>query len=235
MLDRRVRLALTACAFLSAAAPAFAGTVITGDTIGPVLSNGKSVFYLEPDRMRLETGRGVVIFRADQSTAYMLNPVEKKFTRLTADRLAQLAQRADPSGQRAPAAYEFRRTGGTARYGTWSCEEVEQLTGGQPIAILCVAPLAAIGLSQDDLGAFRRFESFMRQGVPQAAGSPLGIDPQALEKAVGYSGFAVHARQLDSGVETTTLSVEKKSLAAELFEVPPGYEEQPLPSLPPLH
>ena len=75
----------------------------------------------------------------------------------------------------------------------------------------------------------------MRQAMPQAASSPLGIDPRALEKAVGYPGFAVYARLLDPGVEMTTRSVEKKPLAAELFEVPAEYQEQPLPSLPPLH
>ncbi len=221
-------LALSAAAF---AAPAVAGIVITSETVGRVLSNGKSVLYLEPDRMRIDTPRGIVIFRVDQNTAYALNAAEKAFRRLTADRLPQAAS----TNPTSPAKTEFRKVGGTANYGEWSCEGVEQLLNGHPIALLCVARLSALGLSEDDLGASRRFESFIRQAVPQMAVSPAGIDPRALEQVVGYLGFAVHMKIVDSDIETTIRSVEKKTLAASQFEVPAGYREQPMPSLPPLH
>ena len=106
-----MRLAATLCALLMSVVPAVAGTVIIGDTIGPVLSNGKSVVYLEADRMRLEAARGIVIFRADQNTAYMLNSAAKKFTRLTAERLAQLVPRASPPAQEASRRPNFGRRG----------------------------------------------------------------------------------------------------------------------------
>jgi len=86
-----MRLSVFAIALLiPAAAPVLAGTVMTSDGSSPRVS-GKAVLYIEPDRLRGEISNYVSIFRADQNTAYLLTPAERKFVRMTSEQLKQLA------------------------------------------------------------------------------------------------------------------------------------------------
>ena len=248
---------LTIAAAAMATTPALAGTVITSTMTTPEAAGGKSVVYLEPDRVRVESQNDVTIFRADQNTVYVLHPADRKFMRITPQSMQQVAaamaaartqlaqrmksmtpqQRAEvekmmPGGAAGHAPkFEFRKAGGTATFGKWPCERVEELADGRPQAQLCVAKLADLGLSNDDLAALRRFEDFMRKASPEA-GSSAAIDPQALQRVVGYEAFPVHSEIPAAHVQTTTESVEKKPIAANLFEVPAGYSEQAMPTAP---
>jgi hypothetical protein len=73
------------------AAPALAGTVITGEISAPNVAGNSVVYYIEPDRVRMEYPGHIVIFRADQDTAYVLAPAEKKFQRITPETIKQSA------------------------------------------------------------------------------------------------------------------------------------------------
>ena len=73
------------------AAPAFAGTVITSEISAPNVAGNSVVYYIEPDRVRMEYPGHIVIFRADQDTEYMLAPAEKKFRRMTPETMKQSA------------------------------------------------------------------------------------------------------------------------------------------------
>jgi hypothetical protein len=73
------------------AAPAFAGTVITSEVSAPNVAGNSVVYYIEPDRVRMEYPGHIVIFRADQDTEYMLAPAEKKFRRMTPETMKQSA------------------------------------------------------------------------------------------------------------------------------------------------
>ena len=240
------------------AGPALAGTVITSDMTAPNVANGRSVVALEADRVRIEAPNSVMIFRGDQNTAYLLKPSEKSFIRMTPETMrkvaaamaaarASLAERlkALPPERRAqvekmmpggtagqPPTFAFRKAGGTATYGKWQCERLEELMNGKPQARLCVARLSDLGLSEADLSVMRRFEVFMRQAAPQTAGATAAIDPHALEKVVGYAAFPIHSEVADAKAQTTTVSVEKKALPASLFEVPAGYREEAIPEPP---
>ena len=241
-----------------AAAPAWAGTVITSETQTPKSASGKSVVYLEADRARIETGSTVTIFRADQNVAYVVNPAEKKFMRMTPESMKKMAaqmealrvqlaekMKAMPPDQRAqvekmmagampaqPQKIEFRKEGGTTTVGKWQCEKVEQLADGKPQAQLCVARLSELGLGKGDLGVLQRLATFMQHAAPHSAGAATATDPKALDKIVGYPAFAVHMEMAAANVQTTTQSVEQKALPADLFEVPAGYQEQTMPAPP---
>ena len=90
-LEYAMRLSVFAVVLLIAtAAPTLAGTVMTSEASTPKIS-GKVVLYIEPDRLRVETSDYVSIFRADQNTAYLLKPADRKFVRLTSEQLKQLA------------------------------------------------------------------------------------------------------------------------------------------------
>lgn len=250
-----MRLAILAfglCA--AAAAPAFAGTVITSEMSLPQAKNDKSVVYLDKDRVRVESPGTVTIYRGDQNTAYMVNPAEKKFVKMTPETMKKMAAQMEamraqmqeqmksmPPAQRAqvekmmagsmpgqPAKVEFRKAGGTASFGKWKCEKVDQVVNGAVQAQLCVAKLADLGLGDADLGVLQRFAAFMQQAAPQSTG-PGMMDPKAMEKAVGYPGFAIHMEIPQAKVQSTTQSVEQKTLAANLFEVPAGFKEETMP------
>ena len=241
-----------------AAMPAWAGTVITSETQTPQSASGKSVVYLEADRARIESGDTVTIFRADQNVAYVVNPTEKKFMRMTPESMKKMASAMEaaraqmaeqmksmPPDQRAqmekmlagampaqPQKIEFRKEGGATTVGKWQCEKVEQLADGKPQAQLCVARLSALGLGKGDLGVLQLLATFMQQAAPQSAGATAATDPQALEKIVGYPAFAVHMEVAAANLKTTTQSVEQKALPADLFEVPAGYQEETMPAPP---
>ena len=254
-----MRIAVIVLGLTAAAVPAWAGTVITSKTQAPQGAGSKSVVYLEADRARIETGSTVTIFRADQNVAYVVDPAEKKFMRMTPDSMkkmaasmeaarAQMAEKMKsmPPEQRAkmekmmagtmpapPQKIEFRKAGGTATVGKWQCDKVEQLADGKPQAQLCVARLAALGLGKGDLGVLQRLATFMQQAAPQSAGATAATDPQALEKIVGYPAFAVHMEIAAANIKTTTQSVEQKTLPPDLFEVPAGFQEEAMPAPPP--
>lgn len=243
---------------VAAAGPAVAGTVITSSMTLPQAAGGKSVVYLEPDRVRIESQNSVTIFRADQDAVYVLKPSDKTFIRVTPETMKQVAaamsaaraQLAQQMKSMAPAErakiekmlpgagaaqtpqFEFRKAGGTASFGKWSCERVEQLADGRPQAQLCVARLSDLGLGPDDLAALRRFEAFMQQAAPGTAAGGAAIDPQALRNVVGYEAYPVHSEIPGAGVKTTTETVEKQAIPAALFELPAGYREQAMPAAP---
>jgi hypothetical protein len=73
------------------AAPVLAGTVITSEMSAPNVAGNSIVYYIEPDRVRMEYPGHVVIFRADQDTEYALAPAEKKFRRMTPEAMKQSA------------------------------------------------------------------------------------------------------------------------------------------------
>jgi hypothetical protein len=73
------------------AAPALAGTVITSVISAPNVAGNSVVYYIEPDRVRMEYPGHIVIFRADQDTAYVLALAKKKFQRMTPETMKQSA------------------------------------------------------------------------------------------------------------------------------------------------
>src|ERR1700747_3206917 len=75
--------------YTAVAAPVLAGTVITSEMSAPSVAGNSVVYYIEPDRVRMEYPGHIVMFRADQDTEYMLAPTEKKFSRMTPETMKQ--------------------------------------------------------------------------------------------------------------------------------------------------
>jgi hypothetical protein len=128
--------------------------------------------------------------------------------------------------------FEFRKAGGTASFGKWTCERVEMLINSRPHTSLCVVRISDLGLTEEDFGAMRRHFAFRRQGMPLTRGGPAaGVDPMepgAIDKVVGYPAYAVHVEDPAAKIQSIE-TVEKKALAADLFEVPADYREIPAP------
>ena len=254
-------LAFVVALLTAAGTPALAGTVITSEISTPKIS-GKLVTFIETGRLRIETPSQVSIFRVDQNTVYLLSPGERKFRRMTAERMKQMAQmtasmrgmlEAMSPEQRqrfdehlSPSQrsliekmlagrahqFEYKDAGGTASFGKWSCECVDELEDDQPFASLCVARISDLGLSEEDVGMLRRLAEFMRQGLPEGWHTSPATDPQAIEKAVGYPAYPVHMEIPIVEMRTTIETVQKASLGVGLFEIPADYQEEE--SMPPL-
>jgi len=142
---------------------------------------------------------------------------------MTPERLA----RAEMMAGQAPKS-EYRKAGGSASFGNWRCERVEVVKDGQPHAALCVADISDLGLTEEDLGGLRRAAAFM--GQMAGAGADPMEDLQAIAKVVGYAAYPVHVEIPAVEMQTTIETVEKKPLAADLFEVPADYREEPMPA-----
>ena len=250
-----MRVSLPAFAFLLTTVPAVAGTVITSETSGPKEAAGKSVVYIDADKVRIEAPNEITIFRADQNVAYIVTPAKKQFIKLTPEKMKQMAAAIDkararmaeqlksmPPAQRAqiekmmpggmsaePPKLSFRKAGGSGTVGKWSCERIEELANGEPQAKLCVVKMAELGLSAADLAPLQRLSAFMAEAAAPSGGATAAMDPQALEKAVGYPAFAVQMEIPAAGIATTTSTVEKKAVAADLFDLPAGYQEAAMP------
>jgi hypothetical protein len=231
--------------YTAVAAPVLAGTVITSEMSAPNVAGNSVVYYIEPDRVRMEYPGHVVIFRADQDTEYALAPAEKKFRRMTPEAMKQsaaaakmfellrsmspeqraqferimtperLAQAEKMMAGQAPKS-ELHKTGSTASFGKWTCELVEAVRNGQRHSSLCVAHISDLGLTEEDLGGLRR------------AATMEGF--RAMEKVVGYAAYPVYREILAVEMQTTVKTVEKKPLAADLFEIPADYREEPMPA-----
>jgi hypothetical protein len=150
---------------------------------------------------------------------------------MTPERQAQVAKMIAGEVPQA-AKFEFRKPDGTASFGKWTCERVEMLMNSQPHTSLCVVRISVLGLTEEDLGAMRRHFAFRRQGIPQTAGGPAAavdpMEPGAIDTVVGYPAYAVHVEVPAAKIQSIE-TVEKKALAADLFEVPADYREMPAP------
>ena len=51
-----------------------------------------------------------------------------------------------------------------------------------------------------------------------------------MEKVVGYAAYPIYTEIPAVEMQTTVKTVEKKPLAADLFEVPADYREEPMPA-----
>ena len=91
-----MRVSLLAFAIsVAAGVPAVAGVVVKSEMTMPNAGHRTSVMYLDTDRLRMEGPHGVMIFRGDRDTAYMLTPAKKTFMRMTSDTLKETAAAAD--------------------------------------------------------------------------------------------------------------------------------------------
>ena len=123
---------------------------------------------------------------------------------------------------------EYRKSRGTASFGKWRCVRVEVVTDGKPRSTLCVVDISDLGLTEEDLCGLRRAAAFMGQMAGAVADPIEGL--HAIEKVVGYAAYPVHVEIPAVEMQTTIKTVERKPLAADLFEVPADYQEESVPA-----
>jgi hypothetical protein len=218
--------------------------------------------FVESDRLKMPQQKGGLIYRADQEKAYNYDDERKTYTEITRDSLGQMRQQMDaalaqvrqqmanmPPDQRkmveemlakqgagtqqAAPTVTFEKSGGKQTVGKWSCEGYARLENGRKVQDLCIARMADVGLTRDDLKAFTSMSAMMKSGLGRDQGATMDFD--AMSKAIGFDGVPVRTvLYLPNGQqhETTLKAVERKSLPPATFELPAGYTKQELPRPP---
>lgn len=241
---------------------ALAAVRITSQAVMADGKTSQHIIYLTPDRAKFDLDRIAVIVRADTGKMVTLMKDKREYMDIDPKQMsadiaavqAQLQQRLQslpeaqrkqieammgqhgmPGAQGKQHAVEttYEKTGQTRTVGSWSCQVFHQKKDGNLIADLCMAPVAAVGLTRDDLAAFRALGETVRKSLPDEIrrNAPM-MDFDAQTRQIGFEGFPVEAAIYVSGkVRTTTTvkSVDHAPLPPDIFEVPAGYARKQIP------
>ncbi|MGA8172593.1 MAG: DUF4412 domain-containing protein [Methylocystis sp.] len=133
------------------------------------------------------------------------------------------------SGPKPSSAYV--KTGQSKTVGAWSCQVFRKSLAGGVTIDSCFAPLSALGLTHEDLAAFKGLMERMRQTLPKSGDlNSLNLNEQTQE--IGFEGFPVETITIAQGapqMTSTVKSIQHVSLPADTFELPAGYAKQEMP------
>ena len=126
----------------------------------------------------------------------------------------------------------YEKAGDARKVGAWDCLPYKIVTQSKISSELCIANIADLGLSKDDLKAFVSFNAFM-QKLRSAMGSlrqpGVSIDFDGLSKATGFDGFPVQTTtKLADGktIVSTVKSIAHGDAPAGSYEVPAGFTKR---------
>lgn len=125
----------------------------------------------------------------------------------------------------------YVKTGQSKTVGAWSCQVFRKTLAGGATLDSCFAPLAAVGLTHDDLAGFRGLMEGMRKSLPKS-GEMNGLNLSDQTKEIGFEGFPVETVTSPQGapqMTSTVKSIQHVSLPADTFELPAGYTKQEMP------
>ena len=177
---------------LSLATAASAGVVVEyKQTDGKTTTDGKA--WLGADRLRVESGNSVIIFRGDQDVVRTWQVGEKTYTELTKAEMkemsdmmsqAQAALASLPPEQRAmaekmmaahggggaakaaapaPEPVTFVATGKTETINGWACTSYDAKRAGKTEGEYWATPFDQFGLKASDFDVFQDLQDFMRE------------------------------------------------------------------------
>jgi len=237
---------------------AFAGVAIYTEAVTADGKSSQQTMFVTPDRRKIDMEKIAIIVRTDTGKIVTVMKDKHEYTEIDPKQVsadiaavqAQMQQRlqAVPDAQRKqieemlarhgvpgePAAEPtYEKTGQTKTVGAWSCQVYHQKRGGSVEADLCITPAAAVGITQDDLAAFRTFGEKMRKSLPDDVRRNASLmDFDAQTRQIGFEGIPVETVVYRDGKARTTMtvkSVDHAPLPPDLFEVPAGYTRKEMP------
>jgi hypothetical protein len=206
---------------------------------------------LEPDRMRVETGRGSMIYRDDRKVLWLVNDNERRYSEMTPQTMAALRQGMEqrmqqmqeqlknlPEAQRRqleqmmnqrgmPGAAASRNVTYAKRatgqtVGRWRCDVYEQQVDGRKTAELCLAALGDLGLRSDDVKVLSSF--YNESGFQQMSGGRSDeFNFKRLSEVAGREVMPVHVITFNDGQKVADTVVK----SVERGAIPPGSFEVP--------
>ncbi len=141
----------------------------------------------------------------------------------------KLQQRGKPAEAKA-ADVTFKDTGKTKKVSQWNCKVFEIHRERKKVGDLCAAPLKDVGLTKADILPMQKLSRALEPLVKVAPGN--SSVPDYLWKKIEEMGLTLEANGIDpkSGETSTFLvsAIERPTLPADTFSIPPGYTPQAL-------
>ena len=187
---RRTALVAALC-FAFAAAPALAGLVGEFESKPPTGTATAGKMLVEPDRLRIESAEGTVIFRGDKQVLWMVSEKDKSYRELTkadvqkmADQMSTVMPQIEEQlknmspeeramvegmmkgkmgGAMAGAAAKkmFVKTGATETVNGFPCSIYDTMRGEDKIGRVWVTDYKSLGVTRDDMKAFDSMIAFI--------------------------------------------------------------------------
>jgi hypothetical protein len=134
-----------------------------------------------------------------------------------------------PGGGAAAAAARatFAKGAGGKTVGSWRCENYLKSTGGRKDEDLCIAPIAAMGLTAADFRVMENFAKFME---PMTSSPMMGqrteyMDWNEMNAAIGFQGIPLDTITYSGGkpsLQETVQKIDRANIPANTFELPAG-------------
>lgn len=249
----RTKVTLVGCALAAwfAGQAAQAGVVIEQEQREPgrPAVTGRTTLQLDAGRLRVESTdesgeQHVMIFRADRSVVWMIDPKQRTYSELTKARVEQMRGQMDAArremaeqlaqlppeqrqaveqmmGQRmgASAPVSVHALGAGEPVGTFTCTRYEILRGSERLQEVCAAPLAQLHVTAEDIKTFTELGRMLEPlGQKATAGQWSALE--------SINGFPVRSISYHAGravLEERLVRAEQKALDPGLFELPAGY------------
>jgi hypothetical protein len=212
------------------------GVIYRGDQDKAWTIDDERKSYIEITRQSAGEIRSQMEAAMAQARAQLPNlPPEQR--KAVEEMLAKQGAGVAPGQQAKPPAVTFQKAGGKKTVGKWSCEGYARLEDGRKVDDLCVARLADLGLTRNDLKAFSGLSGLVQSAAGPGRAAARPMDFEALSKAIGYDAMPIHSVHHNPGgaapVETTVKAIERKPIAPASFELPAGYAKRDLMQPPP--
>jgi hypothetical protein len=136
----------------------------------------------------------------------------------------------------APPQITFAKAGGSKAVAGLSCETYSKSVNGQKEGDVCIAPVAAAGITAGDLQVFERLTAF----IQPIASSPLVprmdyLDWNNMTKAIGFAGFPLESviyLQGRPSLQQTVNKIEHAAIPAGTYDLPAGLTKREMPGMP---
>jgi len=134
-----------------------------------------------------------------------------------------------PTAPMAPPKVEIKDAGSTQKVAGFRCKDVQMLTGGRPVARMCVADLESLDIPAADRAAL----DAMHQGMKKmAAMGPAGsAAPDIMPEGLALKYVPQGAAARDGEGPEALQSISHGAVKADLFAVPRGYTEEVMPDM----
>jgi hypothetical protein len=127
----------------------------------------------------------------------------------------------------------FVKAGPSKTVSRMRCDTYKKMVGGAADEDICIATLAAAGLTAADFRVLDSFSSFMGQlaSAPQAPRSDY-MNWNEMNKAIGFQGMPIETIHYESGMpsrQDTVQKIERTNVPAGTFDLPAGLTKSEIP------
>jgi hypothetical protein len=117
---------------------------------------------------------------------------------------------------------------GSDRAGRWTCNKYEGFVDTEKVSEICTVDPAVLGATADELAITKQLAEFAQRLIPQGFEQMFGVGTTETQ---GYSGIPLRHISYRNGqpvLSNEVTDVRRQSFDASTFQVPPGFEKQPM-------